>query len=158
MSMEMRRSRCITTPREALYQYVSEYNSRGFKTRVISNSFGKRDELKVSEPDWIDRRYQLRQYNNTPDYDEGTSFHRYDSNGNEIEWTYKREDGDRMQVFYKYDRQGKLVEEEAYRNGSSVVGAFLYTYELDHYGNWIKQVKRWKSEHDCPIDEVIYRE
>ena len=96
------------------------------------------------------------------EFGDGT-FTKYDSEGNKIEMGYiDQEDGGRMRDFYKYDLGGKLVESRLYRNESSLVFSFRYTYELDHYGNWTKQLKTTSSVDD-PCDptlppEVVYRE
>ncbi len=142
-----------------LWQYQSDYDFRGFKIRVITiHGDGSRAESNFSDTEWINLKFRFRQYSNTTDAGNGATF-KYDGEGNEVGLTSTAEDGRTSWVF-SYNREGRLTGEEVYVDGN-LIFSNRYTYEMDQYGNWIKQV-RHPLDVDDPCDslgsEITYRE
>jgi len=101
-------------------------------------------------------KFKFRKYSNTTDAGDGATF-KYDAEGNQVGMTSTGEDG-RTSWAFSYNREGRLTDEEVYLDGN-LRFSNRYTYEMDQYGNWIKQV-RHPLDVDDPCDsfgsEIAY--
>lgn len=142
---------------KVFWRDINEYDDRGFRIRETRISRdGTRKESTLSEGDWIQRISDSHR-GNTDELTDGTVL-KYDPNGNRIEMSYKDDRG-QTSVIYDYDHDGRVIAEKVHLNGR-LNFAYRYTYKLDDYDNWIKQVKvRLDSDVDNPCpEEVIYRQ
>lgn len=85
----------------------------------------------------------------------------YDSNGRIGYKTVFYEDNSiRSKARYFYDLNGVLVKEISFIDYNKVAHTYKYEYEVDDFGNWVKQVKSQRNRRNklifIPI-ETIYR-
>ncbi len=61
---------------------------------------------------------------------EGKYIYKYDSNGNQIEWSMYNSDGSlESKTIYKYDSNGNIIEESGYYSDGSLLLKSIYKYD-----------------------------
>ncbi len=122
-----------------------EYDEEGFVTRIISISRnGKRSERTLTKIESLNQKLNTRHFSETSKIEftdsngnRATAYSQiYDRDGNEIETLTPFKD---ERVVRRFNKEGNETEVSTYTKGK-LVYIDRYTYELDQYGNWTKQI------------------
>ena len=89
---------------------------------------------------------------------ESKIIYKHDDNGNVIEKNGYNANGSLFNKdTYKYDEKGNVIEEDGYSVDSGFNYKNTYIYDSDEKGNWIKKIKKDKSNKYTEITERVIK-